>query len=124
MHELSIAQSLFDIVMEESRRYGLVKVRSIKIQVGEMAAVVPESLEFCFRMISEDTLACGAILDIETVPVVARCSECGLMFEVENHVFVCPRCEVPVLDLVSGRDLAVMSMEGETEEEEEGHGAG
>lgn len=92
----------------------MVKVRSIRLQVGELAAVVPDSLLFCFQMISENTLACGAVLDIETVPVVARCARCRLMFEVENQIFVCPDCGVPALDLVSGRELSVVSLEGET----------
>ncbi len=121
MHELSIAQSLLEIVLEESRKHGMTKVRVIRLQVGELAAVVPDSLLFCFEMISENTAACGAIIEIETVPVVARCSQCQLLFQVENHVFVCPECQVPVMELVSGRDLSVMSVEGEREESDGAH---
>jgi len=121
VHELSIAQSLLEIVLEESRKHGMTKVRVIRLQVGELAAVVPDSLLFCFEMISENTAACGAIIEIETVPVVARCSQCQLLFQVENHVFVCPECQVPVMELVSGRDLSVMSVEGEREESDGAH---
>lgn len=113
MHELSIAQSLLEIVMEEGRKHSLEQVKVIRLQVGELAAVVPDSLTFCFEMVSRDTLAEGARLEIETVPVVARCSRCDILFEVENHLFSCPQCGEPTLELVSGRDLAVMSIEGE-----------
>ena len=114
MHELSIAQSLLEIVAEEAGRNGLVKIHGIKIQVGEFAAVVPDSLTFCFEMLSRDTVAAGAALQIETVPIVARCSACGVLFEVENQTFLCPECGEPALEIVSGRELSVLSIEGET----------
>lgn len=116
MHEMSIAQSILEIVLEEGKRHRLEKVNTIKLQVGAMAAVVPESLTFCFELLSKDTLAAGTKLEIETVPVVARCAACNLHFEVEDYVFLCPECNQPALDLVSGRELSVQSIEGETGE--------
>jgi hydrogenase nickel incorporation protein HypA/HybF len=116
VHELAIAQNVLDVVLEESRRHRLVQVTSIRIQVGTLAAVVPDALSFCFEMISQHTLAAGARLDIETIPAVARCSECRETFTIEDHVFACPRCREPAIDLVSGRELLVASLEGETGE--------
>jgi hydrogenase nickel incorporation protein HypA/HybF len=114
VHELSIAQSLLEIVLEESARNRLKQVHVIRLQVGAMAAVVPEALNFCFDLLSENTLARGASLEIETLPVVARCSRCELPFQVENQTFLCPKCGDPTLELVSGRELSVVSIEGET----------
>ncbi len=114
MHELSIAQSLLEIVVDEANKNGLVQIRGIKLQVGEFAAVVPEALTFCFEMVSRDTAASGAVLEIETTPVVARCGECELLFEVENQTFLCPECGEPVFEIVSGRELSVVGIEGET----------
>jgi len=118
VHEMSIAQSLLEIVLEESRRHCLEQVKTIRLQVGAMAAVVPESLTFCFDLLSRDTIASGAALEVETIPVVARCSECDILFEVEDHIFLCPKCGGPTLDLVSGRELSLTSIEGETGEGE------
>jgi hydrogenase nickel incorporation protein HypA/HybF len=109
---MSIAQSLLDIVLEEGRRHQLNQVKTIRLQVGEMAAVVPESLTFCFRLISEGTIAAGAILEIESMPVISRCSDCGTLFEVEDMKFICPQCEAPALELVSGRELSLLNIEG------------
>lgn len=114
MHEMSIAQSLLEIVLEEGRQHKLQKVRTIRLQVGALAAVVPGSLNFCFEMLSQDTIAAGAVMEIETVPVVARCDHCDLLFEVENHSFICPECDEPTLNLVSGRELSLINIEGET----------
>lgn len=114
VHEMSIAQSLLDIVLEEGRKHRLQEVKTIKLQVGALAAVVPDSLRFCFDLLSQQTIASGASLEIETVPIVARCSDCKELFEVENNVFLCPQCGQPTLDLISGRELSLMSIEGET----------
>lgn len=114
MHEMSIAQSLLDIVLEEAGRHGVEKVRVIRLQVGDLAAVVPESLSFCFDLLSEGTVAAGSEIQIERVPVVARCPECDVRFEVESNIFLCPRCNGPALELVSGRELSILNIEGET----------
>ena len=66
MHELSIAESLLEIIVDESKKHGLERVNKIKLQIGEFAAVVPESLTFCFEMVSRDTVASGALIEIET----------------------------------------------------------
>lgn len=116
MHELAIAQNVLDVVLEEGRRHGLVQVTVIRLQVGALAAVVPDALTFCFEMISQHTMATGARLDIETIPVVVRCPMCRETFTIEDHMFVCPQCREPAIDLVSGRELLVASIEGETGE--------
>lgn len=107
--------------MEEGSRHGVQRVKSIKLQVGAMAAVVPESLSFCFDLLSRDSIASGAVLEIETVPVVARCSTCNILFQVEDQVFLCPECSEPTLELVSGRELSVVSIEGETGDDDGGN---
>ncbi len=117
MHEMSIAQSLLEIVLEEGRQHKMEQVTVIRLQVGALAAVVPESLTFCFDMLSRDTIAASALLEIETVPVVARCSTCNTLFEVEDNIFLCPECGGLSLSLVSGRDMALVSIEGETRDD-------
>lgn len=119
MHELSIARSLFDIVLEECERNHLSKVYAIKLRVGALAAVVPDSLRFCFELVTKDTLAEGAVLEIETSPVIAQCSKCNFKFDVENHTYLCPQCGDISVSLISGRDLALVSMEGETGDTDE-----
>jgi hydrogenase nickel incorporation protein HypA/HybF len=117
MHELSIAQSLLEIIVDESKRHGLERINKVRLQVGAFAAVVPESLTFCFELVSRDTVASGAVIEIENVGVTARCDECDISFEVQDRVFLCPRCGGPASGLLSGRELTIMSIEGETGEE-------
>jgi len=69
-------------------------------------------------MVSQDTVAFGAKIEIETVGIVARCDNCDISFDVEDKVFLCPKCGEPAIELLSGRELSVMSIEGETGEED------
>ena len=117
MHELAIAESLLEIIVDESNRHGLESVNKVKLQIGKFAAVVPESLTFCFEMVSRDSVAAGAVIEIEEVGITARCDKCEISFEVEDRVFLCPRCGEPALELLSGRELSVLSIEGETGED-------
>ena len=114
MHEMAIARSLLGIVLEECSHSGLKRVECIRIQVGALTMVVPDALTFCFRLLSHDTIASGAILDIEEIPVVVRCPMCGELFEGEEQFYSCPRCgPVPGgLELIRGRELTVVAIEG------------
>lgn len=121
MHELAIAESLLEIVVEEARRHDLEKVHVIRLQIGALAGVVPEALTFSFELVSQDTVAAGAALEIETPAVVAHCSGCDLRFDIVDQVFLCPQCGRPDLKLVSGRELSLVTIEGETRDDDGGN---
>lgn len=53
------------------------RVTDIYLQVGRMAAIVPASVEVFFDHLSKGTLAEGAQLHFETLPVEMRCLDCG-----------------------------------------------
>ena len=113
MHEMSIAQSVLDIILQESQNHKVKRVRSVAVKVGELSAVETESLRFCFDFLSKGTLAEGASLEIERVQVTCRCQECGSNFTVEGLVFACPSCQSPTVKMLTGRELSVESFEAE-----------
>ncbi|MBW1982685.1 MAG: hydrogenase maturation nickel metallochaperone HypA [Deltaproteobacteria bacterium] len=113
MHEMAIAQNLLDIVIQEGSAHGVSRVLSLSLKVGELSTVVPESLIFCFELLSKGTLAEGARLDIEKVPTICRCRECDHEFSVTDLLFSCPKCGSGKVELQSGRELTLESFEGE-----------
>jgi hydrogenase nickel incorporation protein HypA/HybF len=68
MHELSIAQSIVEIVQQHLPSDRIPVVKSVQMKVGHQAGIVPDSLEFCFGAVTEGTVAQGARLEIENVP--------------------------------------------------------
>ena len=111
MHEMSIAQSLIEIIQEEMIAHGAKSLKSVRLQVGQMSAVVPDSLSFCFEVVTDGTDLQGAELIMEVVPLKARCQECGRIFAVEAHVFACPDCDGAKIDIIEGQELSIIEIE-------------
>jgi len=117
MHELSIAQNIVDIVREHLPPEDRHLVRTVKLKIGDMAGVVPESLEFCFTAITASTPFAGAKLEIKRIPLRARCSSCRTEFDVQEFAFACPCCGAANVDIIAGRELQVTSIDVLEEDE-------
>jgi hydrogenase nickel incorporation protein HypA/HybF len=111
LHELSIAVNILEIVRENFPADGGSKLRSIKVRVGELAGVVPDSLEFCFSAITKGTDMEQARLEIERTGIVAHCESCGVDSEVHGFAFICPACDGSDLRIISGNELSVVEIE-------------
>jgi len=113
LHELSIASNLIDIVKKAVEGKEISRVTSLRIVIGEMSMVVPESLEFAFGVISKGTFVENARLDFVRKPLVGKCLECEKEFAVRDFLFRCPECQSPGVEIVSGRELLLESIECE-----------
>lgn len=114
MHEVGIARTILESVEERLRR-GEVrgKVRAVRLRVGRMSSVVPESLKFGFEVLSRGTALEGARLEIEEVPVRARCRACGEGLEIDEPCFLCGKCGSPDLEVLGGTELLIDSLDVE-----------
>ncbi len=114
MHELSIAQRIIEVAEEQARSAGLSRITAIKVRVGGLTTVVPEALDFCFGFAKEDTLAGDASLVIEEVKAEGHCNACKTDFLVADAFFLlCPSCGASDTTLLKGRELDLLSIEGE-----------
>lgn len=113
MHELGIASSIFDIVKQYVPEKRAGQVRRVRVRVGEMAGVVPDSLLMCFDAVVANTPYRSAALDIEQVPMTGECAACGAAFSMAQPVFRCPVCRGIHVSLLSGRELLVSDVEVE-----------
>lgn len=111
MHEMSIAQSIIDIVREEMEKHNARVLRSIRLSIGQMSAVVPESLSFCFKVITTGTEFEGAKLIMEIIPIRGYCPQCKREFTIEDFNFECPFCKDTDIDITGGQDLSIVELE-------------
>jgi hydrogenase nickel incorporation protein HypA/HybF len=109
MHELSIAQNIADIVQQYVPDDQA--VQWVKVEIGRLSGIVPESLEFCFSAVVSDTPLDGARLKIDLIPIRAACNRCNAEFEVESLAFACPGCGSADLHVISGTQLKVIEIE-------------
>jgi hydrogenase nickel incorporation protein HypA/HybF len=118
MHELSIASSVVDAVTERLRAYPGARVLEVRLRVGTLAAVVEDSLQFCWGIATEGTELAGSRLAVTAVPVMVHCLACGGDGELESlQSFVCPKCGEPATDVRGGRELEIESVEIEEDSE-------
>jgi hydrogenase nickel incorporation protein HypA/HybF len=112
MHELSIVSSIVETVTESLNAYPGARVLEVRLRVGALASVIPESLEFCYGIASEGTPLEGSRLVVNLLPVVVHCAACGQDAELEGvQSFRCPRCGEPCSDLRQWRELEIDSIE-------------
>lgn len=112
MHEMGIALQIIDIAASAiPKELEGTPVAKVNLRIGKLSAVVPKSLSFCFEIAVQDTPLKGAILQIEEVPVEARCRDCGHTFTITGPSFSCTQCNSGTVDIISGRELDIASIE-------------
>jgi hydrogenase nickel incorporation protein HypA/HybF len=113
MHEFSIASSIVEVVNKTAKEHNISHVAKVKIKVGQLQLVMPDSLLFSFNVCTEGTLSEGAVLEIEEVVAKGRCAGCDAEFPLGDYQFTCPSCGSPDISIVSGEELFIESFEGE-----------
>ncbi len=110
MHELSLSNGILETVLRHADGR---KVSAVQLTIGTMRQVVPESLTFYFEIVSRDTAAEGAELEMEIVPARLRCRSCGREWEPEFADFRCAECARAEVEVLSGTEFEVDSIDVE-----------
>ena len=109
MHELSLCGSIADVV---KRHAGERQVDRIHLRIGALRQVVPDTLEYCWTMVSEGTDLAGSVLDVERVPATITCRSCGQTMELGAYpILLCLQCDGTDVDVVTGEEFLVTSLE-------------
>jgi hydrogenase nickel incorporation protein HypA/HybF len=110
MHEMGITQSIVAIVAEQAAGR---KVKRVTLEIGKLAAVMPDAIRFCFDVVAQGSALDGAALDIVEIPGRARCLDCGGEVMLAE-VFGSCACGSRKLERLAGEELNIKSMELET----------
>ena len=111
MHEVSICESILDILKDEAIKNEASKVTAVRLKIGELSGVVEDALRFAFEVVAKGSIAEGASLVIEEVPLTARCKSCGKEFHIVGYAFSCKHCESPEIEVISGREMQIEDMD-------------
>jgi len=107
MHELSIAQSIVEMVGE---RAGDARVHRLTLVIGRLSGVMPDALRFCFDVCTEGTVLEGAVLEIIEPSGRGRFPDCGWEQEMQSFFEICA-CGATGLDCIAGDELRIKQME-------------
>jgi len=114
MHELAISSAVLESVLRhaEGRR-----VTSVKLRVGHLRQVVPDSLAFYWDIVTRDGLCEGSVLEQEVIAARLACTACAREWQIELQLpmFRCPSCGGADVRVAAGDELEVESIEVEEE---------
>jgi hydrogenase nickel incorporation protein HypA/HybF len=110
MHELSIAMNIAMIAEKAARDGSAMRVKVVEVDLGQLAGVVRESLEFAWESARQGTILEEADLAINELPGKAQCIACGHEYLVDHVFLACPSCGTFNPRIVQGRELRVKSI--------------
>jgi hydrogenase nickel incorporation protein HypA/HybF len=89
------------------------EIKQIYLTVGQFTCVEPASLQFAFEVQTLNTFLDGAKLVIQETPLIAFCHRCQEEYRPEIGIqYACPKCQSPMEDIRSGRELKIDRIEG------------
>ncbi len=109
MHELGITQNIVAIVAEYAQGK---KVNRVLLEIGQLSAIMPEAVRFCFDIVSQGTVLAGAKLEILEIPGLGCCCECGAEIALEKYAGKCD-CGSLQINVVNGEELKIKEIEVE-----------
>ncbi len=111
MHELSVCQAIVNQIIDIATDYPNHQVESITLKIGPLSGVEPLLLEQAFPFASAGTIADGAKLITEHLPVRVHCSQCGTESETPPNRLLCQNCGDWRTKLRSGDEMLLASVE-------------
>lgn len=108
MHELSICQSISDIV---ARHAAGRPVSVIHVRIGQLRQIVPGTLVYCWALVSAETPLASSRIEVESVPASIRCHECDQTSLVGDVPVLICGCGSTKTEIASGEEFLITSLE-------------
>lgn len=110
MHELSIAISIVDLVVDQAKRASAESVAEVELDIGMLSGIEYEALEFSLGVAAKGSLLEDTRFRINRVEPIAECPGCGHIYTPEGMFSHCPQCERQGVRLIRGTELQVKSL--------------
>lgn len=113
MHEMSLAMGILQIVEDAARAQSFQRVRSVYLEIGQLAAVEVEAMRFCFDAVMRGTLAEGAALHVIPLQGQGLCFNCRRTVPLAALYDPCPACGGYAVQATAGTEMRVKELEVE-----------
>ena len=111
MHELSIALGILKIAENEASKANASKIESIELEIGTLAGIEFDSLDFVWPSATKDTILEHSKKQINIIEAEAKCVDCDEVFAIKHHYDACPSCQSNFKSILKGKELRVKSLE-------------
>ncbi len=88
------------------------QVEVVRVRVGALRQVVPESLTFCWKVLREYEGLSDAELELELVPAEVHCRHCESRATIASRwSLACPHCRSSDVEVLAGDEFLVTSLD-------------
>lgn len=109
MHELSLCRTIVGIAERAAAGRA---VASILLDVGQLRQVVPETLVYCWSVVTDSSPLAGSELKVNSIPAVISCTSCGADTTLRGiPLLVCGSCGSGAVTVTSGEEFLVRSID-------------
>lgn len=110
MHELSIVMGILNIAKNETSKAGAKEVEMIEIEIGTLAGIEFDALEFVWPAAVKNTVLEHAVKNIDIIEGKGQCMQCEEIFSI-NHIYdPCPKCNTYLKGILQGKELRVKAL--------------
>jgi len=113
MHEMALCEGVLQVLEEYARKQGYTRVRTVWLEIGDLAGVEVDAMRFGFDVVTRGTLAEGAQLEIVCRPGEAWCLQCAKTVPVKQRFDACPDCGSYQLQVTGGEEMRIKELEVE-----------
>ncbi len=108
MHEANFTREIVEAILEKMKKHPERIASSVKVRVGDMLHLVPDSVKLHYDLLTEGTVLEGVELIFLEMPVRIKCLDCHREGGVEDHhLLMCSFCDSQKVKLLSGNEIIV-----------------
>jgi hydrogenase nickel incorporation protein HypA/HybF len=113
MHEMSLAENVLQIIEDAAHQQGFKRVRTVWLEIGQLACVEQEALRFGFDVVTRGSIAEQARLEIVETAGRGQCVKCSLEIPIATLYEACPNCGSYEVRVTGGDEMRVRELEVE-----------
>ncbi|OFZ66463.1 MAG: hydrogenase maturation nickel metallochaperone HypA [Betaproteobacteria bacterium RBG_16_56_24] len=113
MHEMSLAESMLQIIQDAARIEKFKRVKTVWLEIGQLACVEKESMRFCFDAAMRGSIAEQARLEVIETAGRGQCVKCSLEIPIAALYEACPSCGSYEIRVTGGDEMRIKELEVE-----------
>lgn len=115
MHEGHFTEQIVEAILSQLKDRESSSVTRVKVSVGEMYHLNPESVKMHFAAMTKATPLEQTLLELDELAVIFRCKSCGRREQAEDHhLLVCSDCGSRNVEILQGDRVEITEMELES----------
>lgn len=111
MHEMSLCESIVQLVEEQASQQAFSAVKKIWLEIGSLSGVEIDAMKFSFDVVSKHSILSGAELIIVEVEGAAWCLPCAEQVSITQRFDACPHCGSYQLQINGGEEMRIKELE-------------